>query len=230
MLLAARCLLVVCSLLPVAAARAETLESVLSQMDAAAAQFQTLTGHVRSAKYTAIVSDTTVDEGTIWVKKLRPHASQMLIEFTLPDKYYVEVGEKKARIYRPKIATIEEYDVTKLGDMKEQLWLLSFGAAGRDLAAHYNVSFGKRETVGGQQTVRLELIPKSPKLLQHVPKIEMWVSTANWQPVQQKVYDVTPGDYRLSTYTDIKLNAPISNSQLQIHPAPGTRRIEPQKQ
>ena len=97
MLLAARCLLVVCSLLSVAAARAETLESVLSQMDAAAAQFQTLTAHVRSVKYTAIVSDTTVDEGTIWVKKLKPHVSQMLIEFTLPDKYYVEIGRASCR-------------------------------------------------------------------------------------------------------------------------------------
>lgn len=229
-LAASRLLVIPCLLSLTAVARAETLESVLNQMDAAAAKFQSLAAHVRSVKYTAIVSDTTVDEGTIWVKRVKPRVSRMLIAFTVPDKYYVEVDEKKARIYRPKIATIEEYDVTKLGDVKEQLWLLSFGAAGRDLTTHYKVGLGRSETVAGQPAVKLELTPKSPKLLQHVPKIEMWVSTSNWQPVQQKVYDVTPGDYRLSTYTDIKLNAPVSNSQLQIHPAPGTRRIEPQKQ
>ena len=211
-------------------ARAETLESVLRQMDSAAAAFQSLTAHVRSVKHTAIVNDDTVDEGTMWVKRVRPRVSRMLIEFTVPDKYYVAISEKKAEVYRPKIATIEEYDVAKFRDLKDQLFLLSFGAAGRDLAAAYKVSLKASETVAGSPAAKLELIPKSDKLLQQVPKIEMWVSTAIWQPVQQKVYDVTPGDYRLSTYTDVNLNVPVSEDQLKIHPARGTRRIQPQKQ
>jgi outer membrane lipoprotein-sorting protein len=218
------------ALLPAQTPEAPSLESVLSKMDAASAAFRNLTAHIRSVKYTAIVNDQTVDEGTIWVMRVKPRVSRMLIEFTSPDKYYVSVTEKKAEIYRPKIATIEEYDVTKYATLRDQFWLLSFGTSGRDLAANYQVRMEKPESVVGQPAVKLELIPKSAELLQHVPRIEMWVSTVDWQPVQQKFYDVTPGDYRLSTYTNIKLNDPkFQASRLEIHPPRGVKRIQPQK-
>jgi len=209
--------------------RAQTLDTVLAQMDAAAASFQSLTAHIRSVKHTAIVNDDTVDEGTLWVRRARPKVSKLLIEFTVPDTYFVLVSEKKAEIYRPKIATVEEYDTTRFRNLKDQIWLLSFGAAGRDLTAHYQVSLKGPEAIDGKPAVKLELIPKSKELLQNIPRIEMWVSTSHWQPVQQKFYDVTPGDYRLSTYTNLKPNANFPESKLRLHLSPGTKRIQPQK-
>ena len=213
--------------------RAQTLDSILSRMDEAAAQFHSLKAHIRNVKYTAIVSDESVDEGTIWVKRMRPRVSHMLIEFTSPDRYFVSVSEKKAEVYRPKIATLEEYDVGKFQNLKDQLWLLSFGTAGRDLSAHYQLKAEGADPVAGKPAAKLELIPKSAEMAQHVPRIEMWISTAGdgsaGQPVQQKFYDVTPGDYRLSTYTDIQINASFPDSQLAIHTAPGTKRTEPLK-
>jgi outer membrane lipoprotein-sorting protein len=220
--------LLLISALLFAPSAAETLESVLSRMDAAAAAFRSLTAHVRSVKHTEIVNDNSIDEGTIWVKRNKGRA-RLLIEFTVPDRYYVEIQDGKAAIYRPKIATLEEYDTARYRNLKDQLWLLSFGTAGHELAAHYRVSLKGTEPAAGQQCVKLELIPKSPDLLEHIPKIEMWVSSADWIPVQLKIYDVTPGDYRLSTYTNIRLNANFPDSQLRIHPAAGTRKIHPQK-
>jgi len=213
--------------------QAQTVDKVLAQMDEAAAKFHNLKAHIRNVKYTAIVNDESVDEGTIWVKRVRPRVSRMLIEFTSPDRYFVSVSEKKAQVYRPKIATVEEYDVTKFQSLKDQLWLLSFGTAGRDLAAHYQVKVDGNENVAGKSAAKLELIPKSTEMLQHVPRIEMWISTAEdgsaGQPVQQKFFDVTPGDYRLSTYSNLQLNANFPDSQLEIHLAPGTKRTEPLK-
>jgi outer membrane lipoprotein-sorting protein len=213
--------------------RAQTLESVLSQMDEAAARFHSLRAHIRNVKYTAIVNDESIDEGTIWVKRIRPKVSHMLIEFTNPDHYFVSVSDRRAEVYRPKIATLEEYDVTKFQSLKDQLWLLSFGTAGRDLSAHYQLKAEGAEPVAGKPSAKLELIPKSAEMAQHIPRIEMWISTAGdgsaGQPVQQRFYDVTPGDYRLSTYTDIQFNISFPDSQLTIHAAPGTKRSEPLK-
>ncbi len=217
------------ALLSASSLKAESLESVLRHMDEAAASFKSLTAHIRNVKHTAIVNDNALDEGAIFVKRVKPRLSVLLIEFTVPDTYYVSISEKKAEIYRPKLATLEEYDITRYGALKEQLWLLSFGAAGRDLSAHYRIGLKGTETVAGKPAVELELVPKSADLLKHVPRIEMWVSTAIWQAVQQKIYDPTPGDYRLSTYTDIKLNVPIPDSRLKIRLASGTRKIQPQK-
>jgi outer membrane lipoprotein-sorting protein len=202
---------------------AQTLESVLSRMDEAAAQFQSLVAHLRSLKHTDIVKDDSVDEGTIWVKRVKPKVSRFLIEFTVPDKYYVAVTERRAEVYRPKIAQVEEYDVSRYRELVEQVW--PFGASGRDLAARYKITLKGPDSAAGTPAMRLELIPKSQKLLEQLPRIEMWVSNTHWHPVQQKYYDVTPGDYRLFTYTDIKLNGAVSDAQIRLSPPPGVKRV-----
>ena len=76
-------------------ARAQTLDSVLREMDKAAAAFQSLSAQLRIVKYTAIVKDETTDEGTIWVKRVRPRVSHLLIEFRAPDRYYLRRSEER---------------------------------------------------------------------------------------------------------------------------------------
>ncbi len=216
------------ALLLLAPLQAETLESVLNHLDEAAASFQCLTAQIRMVKHTAIVDADDVSEGTIWVKRVKPHVSRLLIEFTVPDTFYVALSEKKGEIYRPKIATVEEYDVSKFRHLKDQLWLLSFGTAGRDLTMHYRVRLEGSESVGSTAAVKLELVPNSKEMLQQFPRLEMWIDTGHWQPVQQKFYDITPGDFRISTFTDIKLNVRFPDSRLEIH-APGAKRVHPQR-
>jgi len=206
---------------------AQTLESVLKHLDEGSASFQSLVAHVRSVKHTDIVKDDSVDEGTIWVKRVKPKVSKFLIEFTVPDRYYLLVSERKAEVYRPKIAQVEEYDVSKYKDLTEQVW--PFGTPGRDFGARYKITVKGSDPAAGVAAVKLEMIPKSEKLLQQVPRVEMWIDTSTWQPVQQKYYDVTPGDYRLFTYTDVKLNVPVPEAKLKLPLAPGTKRIQPQK-
>lgn len=205
----------------------QTLDAVLKRLDESAASFQGLVAHVRSLKHTEVVKDDSVDEGTIWVKRIKPKVSKFLIEFTVPDRYYLLVSERKAEVYRPKIAQVEEYDVSKYRDLAEQVW--PFGTAGRDFAARYKIVVKGTDPVAGAPAVKLEMIPKAEKLLQQLPRVEMWISTATWQPVQQKYYDVTPGDYRLFTYTEVKLNAPVPDAKLRLPLAPGTKRLQPQR-
>ena len=210
-------------------APADPLPAVLGEMDKAAAAFKSLTAHLRVVRYTHIVRDETVDEGTIWVRRLRPRVSRLKIEFTSPDHYFVALTEKKAEVYRPRIAVLEEYDISRFRNLADQLWLLSFGASGRDLTARYTVRPAGEDKVAGHTTRRLELVPKSAELLQHIPRLEMWISTEIWQPVQQKIYEITAGDYRLYTYSDVKWNAAFPDSQLELKTAPGTKKIYPQK-
>ncbi len=210
-------------------APADSLAAVLGEMDKAAAAFRSLTARVRVVRYTHIVRDETVDEGLIWVKRLRPRVSRLKIEFTSPDRYFVALTDKKAEVYRPRIAVVEEYDISRFRNLADQLWMLSFGASGRDLTSRYTVRPAGEEKVAGHAAVRLELLPKSAELLQHIPRLEMWISTELWQPVQQKIYEITAGDYRLYTYSDVKWNAAFPDSQLELQTAPGAKRIYPQK-
>ncbi len=204
------------------------LPTVLRNMDAAAAKFQGLEAHVQWVKYTAIVDTKSVEEGTILARRNKSSVDVM-IEFQKPSNYFVSVRGTKAQIYRPRIATVEEYDVSKSKDIMDQVLLLGFGTSGSFLEKNYEVTLDGEETAAGQETVKLKLIPKSEELLKKIPRLEMWVSKTKWHPVQEKLYEVNSGDYRLHTYTDIVFNPPLKDAQFKLKLPGNVKKVSPQK-
>ena len=97
------------------------------------------------------------------------------------------------------------------------------------MSEHYDVTWRGRETVAGEVTVKLALVPKDEKTAQRIPRLEMWVSTTSRQPVQQKLYLPTPGDYRLYTYTEIALNPRLRGAALRLKIPRGVKRVYPQR-
>src|SRR5690606_5297178 len=97
----------------------------------------------------------------------------------------------------------------------EQALLMGFGVSGKYLAERYDIELLGEETVADVETVRLELTPKDEEAKASMPKLEMWISTKTWQPVQQKLYQ-GGGDYRLYTYSNIKLNPGLKDSDFEL--------------
>jgi outer membrane lipoprotein-sorting protein len=202
------------------------LENVLAQMDRAAAGFKSMQASVTRLKYTALIDEKETETGTMSVSKDKKGV-RMLIAFKDPYPYYLAVNGNKAEIYRPRVAYVEEYDLTKSKDMFEQAFLLGFGTSGKYLRENYELKFLGEETVGGVETVKLELIPKSEKMLKHIPRLEMWISTATWQAVQQRVGQPGEGDYRLFTYSEMVLNPSLSKKTFKLKIPGGTKRVFP---
>jgi len=109
----------------------------------------------------------------------------------------------------------------------DQFLLIGFGTSGKELAAAYNMSVLESETVDGQKTMRLELVPKSPDVLKHLKKLEIWLAE-NGYPVQQKFY-LPGGDYKLVTYTNVKMNVLLSDSDLKLKVPKDVKHVYPQK-
>ncbi len=205
------------------------LETLLARMDGAAAEFRGMRAKLRWVKYTAIVEDESVEEGVIKVLRGKEGEFRLLVEFHTPYSYFFAVRGEKAEIYRPRIATVEEYDLSNSKAALEQALLLGFGTGGRFLSEHYDVTWGGREAAAGEATVKLELVPKDEKMAQRIPRLEMWVATASRQPVQQKLYLPTPGDYRLYTYTEIARNPRLRGADLRLKIPRGVKRVYPQR-
>jgi outer membrane lipoprotein-sorting protein len=112
---------------------------------------------------------------------------------------------------------VDEYDLNKEYKlMAQQFLLLGFGSTSADLQSAYTISLGGPDTVAGQKTTRIILIPKDKELVKHYPKFELWISDETGIAVQQKVYG-TGGDYDVATYTNMKLtNVPESDVKLQV--------------
>ena len=137
---------VAAALLICASGQASELETLLAHMDQAAAEFRGMQANLRWVKYTAIVEDESVEEGAIKVLRGKDGEFRLLVEFRVPYSYFFAVRGTKAEIYRPRIATVEEYDLSSSKAAIEQALLLGFGTGGRFLSEHYNIAWsGSRD-------------------------------------------------------------------------------------
>jgi outer membrane lipoprotein-sorting protein len=112
--------------------------------------------------------------------------------------------------------------------MVDQFLLLGFGATGKEVASNYNVKHLGEETIDGQKTVHLELVPKSKKTLDNLRKVELWMAESGSYPVRQKFYQPS-GDSTTVTYTDVKLNPALKDEALALKLPAGVKRVYPNK-
>jgi outer membrane lipoprotein-sorting protein len=212
-----------------ASAADSSLQEVFARMNQASATFKGLKAETRKLSHTAIINEDSVDAGTIVVKIPKPHDLHMLIDFQKPDQKKVRIDGTKVEIYYPKTNVVQEIDLGKnhRGQM-EQFLRLGFGSNSRDLLDAYSVKLGGPETVAGEATTRIELIPKSKDLLAQFPKFELWISDKTGISVQQKMYQ-PGGDYSMATYTNMQVNPNLPDSALSLNLPKGVTREYPQK-
>jgi len=204
-------------------------EAVLDRVDRAGAAFRGMSAHLRRLSHTAVINEDNVDSGTILLKRAHRRDLRMLIDLTEPDPRTVAFQGHTLEIYYPKAATVQEIDVGNGKDraLLEQFFLLGFGTSRAELQASYNLRLVGQDTLGGQKTEILELIPKSKEVLQHLTKLEMWVAE-NGYPIQQKFY-LGGGDYQVATYSDMKINPDLPDSALKLKTPKNVKREYPQR-
>ena len=190
-------------------------------MDKAGSLFKDMTANLKQVKHTAIVNEDTVSTGTIKIKKVKhnspPDDIFGRLDFVAPDERKVVLNGKTVDIYLPNIKTVQEVDLGKHKGLVQQFFLLGFGTSRSDLEAAYNVSLDGEESLNGEKTTRLVLVSKKPDVARQLSKFELWISEKTGEPVQQKFYEPS-GDYNVLTYSDMKINPKLSDSELEYHP------------
>lgn len=208
---------------------APSLEAVLQKMDSAAADWKGMRAKMESVRYDSLVDDSRVESGRIAVRTTNSGSVQMLVEFQEPSAQFISVRQERVEIYKPRIKTVEEYDIREHSERVENALLLGFGTAGSYLREHYEIVLDGEQSVVGQSTVKLDLQPRNPNGDLNNSPMEMWISTTHWQPVQQKMYDRNSSDYRLSVYWDVEINPTFRAGEFRLPLARGTKRVRPQR-
>ena len=211
-----------------ASAADSSLAATLARMDDAAAKFKGLQADMQKIAHTAVINEDTVEAGTIAVKRLKPYDIRVRIDFQSPNPRQVAIAGVKGAMYYPGINTVQEYDLGKSRSLVEQFMLLGFGSNSKDLKSAYSIGLGGPDTVAGQKTTRLELIPKSQDVLDHLKRVDLWISDTMGIAVQQKLYE-PGGDYLLTTYTNIKLRPNLPDSLVKLDLPKSVKREYPQK-
>jgi outer membrane lipoprotein-sorting protein len=205
---------------------AETVAAILARMDQAAPNFHAISADVQMVTYTAILSDKTVEKGTLKMQRLKGNDMRAILELSADsDTRVIAFLGKIVRIYYPKLKTYQDFEIGKNAQVLNQYLLLGFGSSGKDLARSYDITAEGSEDVGRQTTTKLLLLPKDPKVKEHLTKVEVWIPNDAAYPVQQQFYEPT-GNYRKVTYSNIQLNPPMTGTLELKLPSGVTKQAE----
>jgi outer membrane lipoprotein-sorting protein len=201
-----------------------TLDSVLKQLDAHAADFQSLTADLERTKVTVVVDDKSTESGQIWVRR----DDKMRIEVTQPDARTILRDGDNFYIYNPKIHRVEEYNLGKKKSVVDQFLLLGFGTSGSSLKESYAITLQGEETLDNRKVVKLELLPKTEEVRKQLSKIQLWLDETSCLPLQQQFFETGSGDYFIIHYRNINRNIRIPDNEFKPHWPHGTSKVQPQ--
>jgi len=203
------------------------LEDAVAKLDATGPKFTGMTANLSRTTYTKVLNEKSTESGTIRLRK-QGKELQSYIEFTQPDPKVVAFRGRKAEVYYPKLNTVQQYDLGKQTDLLDQFLLVGFGTTGRDLTANYTPKLAGEETIAGRKTWHLELTPVNASIKDKFRRLELWVDQEQGYPVQQRFVQPS-GDYYMFTYSDAKLNPPLTDDDLKLKLPKGVKRETPQK-
>jgi len=207
------CLLSVLWLVPVSQAQSQpTLDQVFAKMDEVAKAFKSTQADIERTKVTLIVNDKDVANGKLYYVR-RGNEPRLKIELSKPMLQYLLIDKAKLQLYTPNLKQVQEASLGGHSNTVEQFMALGFGQSSQDLKKNYQVNLAGEETVDGKKTAILDLAPKNPTM--GIKSVRMWMDEQKGVSVQVKATE-TSGDYTLFKYSNIKLNANISDSTFDL--------------
>lgn len=210
-----------------ASARAESLKDVLARMDKSSDAFQGMTASLTEVDHTEVINENETRSGTVKMKRGKQGIVGR-VDFTGANRMTVGIRDRQVQRYFPQSNVVELYDVGKYGDQLDQFLLLGFSTSGKELQRNYNIRLAGTETVGGRVTSHLELTPKAKEAQEIFKKADIWLAQDANYPVQEKIHK-NDQDYTLITYSNVKLNPPLSDKDLELNLPPGVKKITPQR-
>lgn len=206
-------------------AHAETLDSVLKKMDAAAANFHTAEANFAWQQYQRVVDETDTQTGTVYYRR-NGSSIEMMAEVKQPEHKVVLYKDAKLQVYQPNIDQVMEYSAGANRDEIESYLVLGFGGSGQDLLKSFDVSYQGEENIDNKPTAKLQLIPKSEKVRNNFSKIFLWIDVNRGVSVQQKAEE-PQGDWRIAKYSEIHIPAKIGNDVFQLKTTKKTQFVSP---
>lgn len=192
------------------------LNATLAKLDAAAARFRTSTADFEfDSIQTQPVPDKDVQKGVVYYRRERSSFQMGVHIDTVDGQKIVKTivcCQGGVKLYEKQLNQVTI--LHKLGQY-ESWFMLGFGASGKELAEKWNITDDGPETVNGVKTEKLEMIPKDPAVRRNFPKVTLWMDLERGVSVKQ-VFDEGPGQYRVATYSNFKMNKSLPSDAFTI--------------
>ncbi len=203
-------------LLSAGAALCDPLSDLYAKIDSAAKGFKGISATTAITQHTAVVNDDDHQTGALKLLKV-PGGTRALMEVKggMSGTETVAINSQDARVYNPRTRILTIYPLGNKQAVVNQALLLGFGASSAELQASYDVTFVAQEPQGTHVT----LVPKSKETQRNLKQADLWYGQNGLVTQQKLLYP--SGDYRLVTYSNLKMGA-VPSGELDLNPKGAT--------
>lgn len=209
-----------------AAPAAQDVKSVLADMNKAAATFKSAQADFDWDQYTEVVKEHDVQKGQIYFRRAK-NGVDAAVNVRSPEPKQITFVDGQLKLYQPKIDQVTQYKAGANREDVESFMSLGFGASGDNLARNFEIKLDGWETVDGVKTAKLELTPKNEKVKSSINRVLLWLDPQRNVSLKQQFFEPS-GDYRLTHYSNIKVNGNISDKEFRLNTRPTTKVVQPQ--
>lgn len=209
-----------------ASAGPQDLKSLLAEMNKAAASFRSAQADFEWDQYQKVVEEHDLQKGQIYFKRTKD-GTDAAVNVLSPEPKQVVFKDGKLSLYQPKIDQVTEYKANTGRADVESFMSLGFGASGDDLARNFVLKLDGWDTVDGVRTAKLDMIPKKEKMKASINRVLLWMDPHRNVSLKQQFFEPS-GDYRLTHYTNIKLNSKVSDNAFRLKTSSTTKVVQAQ--
>ena len=143
----------------------------------------------------------------------------MIWKYQTPDIMQMRVDREGVSFYFPDLEQIEIYPSN--GSAGGSGFFFAFEATGEDLRESFEITV----SAGKNKTSRIDLLPKSGAISSQLGAITLWLDESNYLPREILIRDKM-GDSTTIELSDIKVNEPIADDEMEFNAPEGTTIIE----
>jgi outer membrane lipoprotein-sorting protein len=192
------------------------LDTVLAQMDAASAKFQSAESDFQWDFFERVTRSTSSQTGTIFFERQKG-GTAMGAKIIKPDVRLLGYSGSLLQVFDPKANTLIRLAAKGNQGQYESFLTLGFGGSGSDLKKQWTIADQGMETIDGISCAKLDLVSTDQNVKTMFTHVTIWVDPARDISLKQEFY--TPSeDKRTAFYKAIKLNAKVDKKQYTIKP------------
>ena len=206
-------------------AGADTLDQVLSRMDAAARDFKSYSADVTRLDYDHLFQTSDTIKGVFTLKRVKKGILGNLDFTEGNDHYIIHIDGDTVEKYLPNLPQVQIYSAKQFASTMDETLLLGFAVPRAEMERDYKIQLAGTETVSGKPATHLILTPKSAEALKAIKSIELWIPQGEANPIQQKGNEPS-GDYKLAKFSNLKVNPTLPDSDFELKVPPGVPRIK----
>lgn len=192
----------------------QLLTGILAKMETARRNLKSLQATLTIQTTNVQIGSTGIEQGTILYKPNGGGKGKLRIDYTKPDTRVVSIIGEEIVLYQPRINQVLK---TKLAQATKGrsggfTQLVALDSSIKSLSNDYRIEYVGDETINGQATAHLRLVPiKSGSLV----SLEIYVSQQNWLPLQYR-FTERNGDNSVLRLSNLQLNLGLPDERFVV--------------